>query len=369
MPEKSLERSARFVPAWLPMAIGSLPLIDAAEAWAWTLKYTPHIPVWAQLPRRSYLENMYAQFSENFPGVVVDLEAERTYVDRTQAVDEGLERLYLAYLQNDLEYGALSPEYAAGLHHLLNTPDRLRSVPEAQRRGLPAGAHVALKGQVTGPISWGLVVVDQNRRPLLYDEIMADAIAKHLRLKAAWQEQKLKAFAPQTIIFVDEPYMSSYGSGFISLSRGQVLTLLGEVFAGIAGLKGVHCCGNTDWSVLLETPVDILSLDAYEYAESLALYPDAVAAFLERGGTIAWGIVPANPAAMNETVPGLVDRLHEAMDLLVRKGVSRDKLLAAGLVTPSCGTGSLDPQVAERVLALTAAVSAEMRARYIGGFS
>lgn len=345
--------SEKFTPAWLPMAVGSLPLIDSAEAWRWALKYTPELPVWAQLPRRSYLENMYAQFSENFPGVVVDLQAERVYVDRTKNLDADLERLYLAYLQNDLSYGVLNPEYAAALNYLLTTEGVLPKPP------------LAIKGQVTGPISWGLTVVDQDRRPLLYDEIMADAIAKHLRLKASWQEQKLRTFAPQTIMFVDEPYMSSYGSGFISLSRDQVLMLLEEVFAGIAGLKGVHCCGNTDWSVLLDTSVDILSFDAYEYAESLALYPDAVSAFLARGGTLAWGIVPSSAVAVKETASGLLERLHAGIDLLASKGVSRDKLLSSGLITPSCGMGSLDPQVAERVLTLTAQVSAQMRARYI----
>jgi hypothetical protein len=341
-----------FKPNWLPMAVGSVPLASPADAWAWTLKYTPQIPTWPQLPRRSYLENMYAQFAQNFPGAVVDLEAERTYVDRTQDLDRDLERLYVSYLQNDLEYGALSPEYAAGLHHLLDTEGLL-----------PAGL-AAIKGQVTGPISWGLTVVDQDRRPLLYDEIMADAVAKHLRLKAAWQERALIRFFPRTIMFVDEPYMSSYGSGFISLSRDQVLTLLEEVFAGIAGLKGVHCCGNTDWTVLLDTSVNILSLDAYAYAESLALYPEAVAAFLERGGIIAWGIVPSSAQALSETGPQLAERLHNAVDLLAAKGVPLDKLLASGLVTPSCGTGSLAPEVAERVLALTAEVSTLMRQRH-----
>lgn len=345
--------STRFKPSWMPMAVGSVPLPDAAVAWDLILKYMPQIPVWPQLPRRSYLENMYAQFSENFPGIVVDLEAERTYVDRAQNLDRDMERLYVAYLQNDVEYGALGPQYAQGLHHLLTTTG-LFSVPP-----------VAIKGQVTGPISWGLTVVDQDRRPLLYDEIVADAIAKHLRLKATWQEQQLRNFAPHTIMFVDEPYMTSFGSGFVSLSRDQVVTLLEEVFAGMSGLKGVHCCGNTDWSVLLETSTDILNLDAYDYAESLALYPDAVAAFLERGGIIAWGIVPSGPAVEGETVASLVERLHGAIDLLVRKGLPLDKLLAAGLVTPSCGTGSLDPQMAERILELTAAVAAQMRARYV----
>ena len=166
-------------------------------------------------------------------------------------------------------------------------------------------------------------------------------------------------------MFVDEPYMTSFGSGFVSLNREQVLTLLNEVFAGIEGLKGVHCCGNTDWSILLDTSVDILNLDAYQYARSLSLYPDAVAAFLDRGGIIAWGIVPAGPAVMSETADSLIERLHGAMDLLVQKGLSLDKLLATGLVTPSCGTGSLDPQVAERALVLTVELSAQMRARYV----
>jgi hypothetical protein len=68
-------------------------------------------------------------------------------------------------------------------------------------------------------------------------------------------------------------------------------------------------------------------------------------------------------------VDSLVNRLHQAMDLLVQKGVSLDKLLAAGLVMPSCGVGSVDPDTAERVLELTAAVSAQMHSRYITGRS
>ena len=356
--------SRGFEPAWLPTAVGSLPVPDVEQAWSWISTYFPQIPVWPQLPRRSYLENMYAQFSERFPGVVVDVEAERTYVGRPEDVDHELEQLYIAYLEHDPEYGVISPEYAAGLHYLLA---QAAGPPQVATKGVLAVPPLAIKGQVTGPISWGLMVTDRNRRPLLYDEITADAIAKHLRLKASWQEQQLKPVAPQTIMFVDEPYMSSFGSALVSLSREQSVTLLDEVFAGIEGLKGVHCCANTDWSVLLETSIDILNLDAYEYAESLSLYPEAVAGFLERGGIIAWGIVPSSPMVEGETVAGLVDRLHSAMDLLVQKGVSLDKLLAAGLVTPSCGTGSLDPQTAEQVLDLTAAVSGEMRSRYVGG--
>lgn len=342
---------ADFVPSWLPLAIGSVPYIDAGEAWSAVLRYFPGTPCWPQLPQRSYLENMYVQFSERFPGVVI--EEQRIYVDRRQDLDPGLERLYLAYLKDDLSYGAIGPEFSAALAAL-------------QEGRVTFGQPLQLlKGQVTGPVSWGLTVVDQDRRPLLYDEILADAIAKHLRLKAAWQEKLLSSHAPKTLIFVDEPYLSAFGSAFVSLSREQVVRYLQEVLAGISGLKGAHCCGNTDWSMLLETPIDVLSLDAYNYAGSLALYPQEVAAFLERGGIIAWGIVPANDAAESETAERLVERLERAIEPLVEKGVPRDTLLRAGLVTPSCGLGSLSRAQAERIFELTREVSAQMRERYV----
>jgi len=340
-----------FDPQWLATMVGSTPHLDAGDAWGLVLAYLPEIPAWPQLPKRSPLENIYAQFSEGFPGIVQ--ERERIYVNRDRDLSPALEHLYLAYLQGSLDYGAIGADYAAGLAYLLE--DRVPFMQPLE----------AIKGQATGPITWGLTVADQNRRPILYDEILAEAVGHHLRLKAAWQEQQLRRFSPNTIIFVDEPYMNSFGSAFVAISREQVISLLEEVFAGISGLKGVHCCGNTDWSILLSTSVDILNMDAYGYAESLALYPAEVKAFLERGGIIAWGIVPAGPQAATETVESLVARLNDAMDLLTAKGVPREALLRAGMITPSDGTGTLSPELAERVLYLTAGVSFAMRRRYI----
>ncbi len=328
------------------LAAGSLPHTDPAIACRLAGELLD-IPTWPQLPRRSFLENMYVQFSERFPGVVVA--NERIYVDREQDLDPDLERLYVAYLTNDLDYAAITADYAAGLHRFMElTPAPLPIV----------------KGQVTGPVSWGLMVSDQNRRPVIYDEVLAEAVAKHLRLKASWMEQKLRRLSPQTVLFIDEPYMSSFGSAFVALDRQPVLELLEEVLAGIEGLKGVHCCGNTDWSLLLSTTVDILSLDAYNYAETLALYPDEVGAFLQRGGLIAWGIVPAGDQALAERVDSLVERFHRALDLLVVKGLHRDDLLRAALIMPSCGCGSLKVETAERVLHLTNGVARALRERY-----
>ena len=325
---------------------GSLPHTDPDVACRLVLD-TLDIPTWPQLPQRTFRENMYVQFSERFPGVV--LAGERIYVDRSRDLDPPLEQLYLAYLNDDLAYGTINVEYAAGLHRFLR---------------LDVGHPPAVKGQVTGPVSWGLTVVDQDRRPVLYDEVLADAVAKHLRLKAAWMERELRRLSPQTIIFIDEPYMSSFGSAYISLERDQAIELITEVLAGIQGLTGVHCCGNTDWSLLMATPIDILHLDAYDYAESLSLYPDQVRAFLARGGLIGWGVVPASDRAWEETAAGLVARFEAALGLLTAKGLHRDDLLAAALISPSCGCGSLKVETAERVLRLTAEVSTALKERY-----
>jgi hypothetical protein len=300
---------------------------------------------------------MYVQYSERFPGAVVD--GGRLYVERERGLDNSLEALYLAYLMNDLEYAAISEEYAAGLYSFLDT--YLEQVPNSERNQDRPGL---IKGQITGPVSWGLTVVDENRRPVLYDEVLAEAVGNHLRLKAAWMEQELRKLSPETVVFVDEPYMSSYGSAFFALNRDQVVTLIEEVFAGIEGLKGVHCCGNTDWSLLLSTSVDILNVDAYGYAEALALYPEDLGAFLARGGAIAWGIVPSGDQALSETVDGLVDRFHSCLGLLTAKGLHQDDLLASAFIMPSCGCGSLSIQTAERVLELTSGVAKALQQRY-----
>lgn len=358
------------LPALSALSIGSLPFTEPGHACQRILECFPEIPAWPQLPRRAFQENMYAQFSERFPGIV--LESDRLWVDRQQDLSPDLEALYAAYIEGDLSHGEITPPYAAALYPFLeqvqarSMPEK---VPETNRsaetaRYVPATASLCLKAQVTGPISWGLTVLDGARRPTLYDEILADAIARHLRLKARWLEQLLRQSCSQTLISIDEPYLSSFGSAYVSLGREQAIALIEEVLSGIEGLSMAHCCGNTDWSLLLETSVDVLSFDAYSYAAHVSLYPAEISAFLERGGMLAWGITPKSDDAYDETVESLVDRLCAAMRALVAKAIHMDDILQASLISPSCGLGPLSEPLAEHVLDLTVGVTAAMRQRY-----
>ncbi len=336
----------------LPTIIGSMPHTDPQKACALITRFLKDIPAWPQLPRRSFPENMYVQYSEGFPGVVV--ENDRIYVDTSKDYQKSLEGLYAAYLENDAAKFPIGRDYAAGLYAFLDQP------------GL---SPRAVKGHVSGPLSWGLTVADENKKAVLYHEVLGDAIPKLLKLKAAWQEKELKKISKNTITFVDEPIMASYGSVVASgaFSKPEkIAEMIDEVFDGISGLKGIHCCGNTDWSVILKTKLDILNFDTYNYAESVSLYPEEIKKFLGRGGAIAWGIVPNNTEPLTkESVASLKDRLEEAMAPFTRNGLPFKDIVRHSLLTPSCTLMPLSEEGAEQALKLLTDLSNEMRKRYI----
>ena len=334
----------------LPTMIGSMPHTDPQASCDLVKRCLPDIPCWPQLPRRSFLENMYAQYSQGFPGVV--FKEDSLHIDPAQDLAQPLADFYADYLENKADNYAISAEYAAGLHRFLSLTDL---------------SPLAVKGQITGPVTWGMTVTDNTRKPIIYDETLGDVVPKLLRLKATWMEKALSQISKNTIIFIDEPYMSAFGSISMNLSRERVISLLEEVFSGISGLKGIHCCGNTDWSILLDTSVDIISFDTYNYARSLTLYPAEVKKFLARSGTIAWGIVPSDDEPLaKESASSLKDRLEEAIAPFTRQGVPFRQLLAQGMLTPSCGLASLaTDETAAIALELLADLSRLIRKRYL----
>jgi methionine synthase II (cobalamin-independent) len=329
----------------LQTMIGSLPYKDPDKAVAMVLKYMTDVPAWPQLPKRAYVENMYTQYSEGFPGIVVA--ENKTFVNRNQDLTKSMETFYTDYFANDFMKYFISSEYAAGLHRFL---------------ALGSISSHAVKGQVTGPVSWGLTITDETGKAILYDETLGEVVPKLLKLKASWMEYELRKLNKNTIIFLDEPYMSAFGSVGMQLTRGQVIDLLKETYAGISGLKGVHCCGNTDWSLLLQTPIDILNFDAYDYAGSLAIYVDDVKKFVNRGGVVAWGIIPTSTELiMKESVASLKDRLEEAIAPFTRNGVSFKKLFEQSMLTPACGLPTVSEGAAERAFQLLAELSKTMQ--------
>ncbi len=356
-----------FEPACLATTIGSLPHTDPVRGTALMFKNTPEIPSWVQFPKRNRYEKMMMQFTEGLPALVQD--GDRIYF--STAAKEFPEQLayfyerYLSVVEDNyiagLENFRLSQQYAAGFSEFVTR------LPEQ----ISQGKTIMLKGQVTGPFTLGTNLLDQDGRCAYYDDQLHDVIVKTIALKALWQVVRLNEFGLPVMLFLDEPSLLGFGKQtFITISREAVINDINEVTAAIhsrGGLAGIHCEENTDWSLLMETDLDILDFDAYDHMQGITLYPVELGKFFDRGGCLGWGLVPTldKEAAATETIPMLIDRFEKGVDLLAGRGFSRDLLLRRALITPSCGAGGvLTVPLAERVLDLLSELSTALRKRY-----
>jgi len=361
-----------FLGEGLPTTIGSLPHTDVKKAVELILEYTPSIPAWPQLPKRDANEGMIFQFTQNMPGIAQ--REGKIYFDTNQpSFDDKLIQFYSHYLaasegykDTSLEKFALSKEYAAGIYALLEAISSRKIRP------------VAIKGQLTGPFTLGTSLTDQDKRCAYYDYRLREVIVKSIAMNARWQIRKVSQISPAcatadrpVAIFIDEPGMAAFGSStFVSISEDDFLNDLGQVIDAIhaeGGLAGTHCCGNTDWSILLKTEIDILSFDAYEFFDRLALYPEELNQFFKRGGILSWGIVPSLQPDMLaiETTDSLIAKFEKQVSRLEKIGIDVDLILGQSLITPSCGAGSLTEELAVRALQLTSDVSKTLRKNLI----
>lgn len=353
----------------LPLLIGSLPVNDPQTAIKeWILTSTPEIPIWPQLPANPY-EHMLHQFSENLPGVVeesIETPESRIYYDsEAPGFDEAQLAFYEEYLQvmEDPELlltsrFAVNPKRAQGIYTLAEMAANLTG-------------PIAVKGQITGPFTMLTGVHDRQDRLGYYNETTRDIVVKGLAMKAAWQALFLhRQSRLPVLIFIDEPALAGLGSSaFISIAAGDIRTDINEVAAAlhsVGALAGVHVCANTEWDILLGSDIDILSFDAYGYFDRLILLNQQLHAYLDQGKILAWGIVPTSDheAIEKESCASLVSLWEKQAAELVRPGRDLAAILHQTLITPSCGTGSLPPGLARKVLDLTRDVSQALRNKY-----
>ena len=343
-------------------AIGSFPHTEPGKAMDIIFDALSDAPVWPQLPKRSLNEQMEIQFSEGMPRATIDVDKGRLYLDTTGDYSEEFATFYESYMaaldpdsgNRDCSSMAISSDFSKGLYGF---EERLKA---------KALKYPFVKVQTTGPCSFALTVVDENKRAIYYNEEFRDVIVKALAMKCCWQIQKFRPYADKVICFIDEPILSAFGSStYISVKREEVVALIGEVVEAIHAenaIAGVHCCGNTDWTMLIDAGVDLINLDAFSYGDSIALYPDALRKFIADHGLIAWGIVPTSPVIREQTHNSLMERFSKVIDNLSTKaGIDKRQILDQSLITPSCGTGSLVVSDAEMVFTVLKELSLHAR--------
>lgn len=279
-------------PKFLGTAIGSMPFTDPEYAVEVSLTTIKDCPIWPQLPRLGMNEQMEVQYSEGLPAIVRDYVKSRMYFDTSSDYFDDFATFYESYIlamdpddgDGDCSAMAISEEFSKGIY-------------EMEKALVKKGEKLPyVKVQTTGPCSFALTIVDENKRAIYYNEEFRDLIVKALAMKCRWQIQKFKPYADDVICFIDEPILSAFGSStYVSVKREDVVIMLTEVIDAVhadGAIAGIHCCGNTEWSILIDAGVDIVNFDAFEYGHTIAMYADSVKKHLEKGGMLAWGVIP-----------------------------------------------------------------------------
>ncbi len=345
----------------LPLLIGSLPMESHEEATKLVLDHTPDIPLWVQLPGFKE-EGMISQFLPGLPGFSNDSDKNILDTSKPEFDKEVLEFFeeYLSLSETGADIG--SSRFALSGLRAKGFVEFLKQIDEHDY------SFKALKGQVTGPITFGTAVKDEQDRDIFYNDQLRDAAIKKLALNARWQASEFSKRGAIPIIFLDEPALAGFGtSAYITITKEDVTQSMDEIVQEIHvqdGLAGVHVCANTQWDMLLESNIDIISFDAFSYFDRFILYPELIKAYFGKGKILAWGIVPTDKAQTiaEQTTKGLIQMLNDQMDELSDKTkIDKKTIISQSFITPSCGTGSLDLDSAKKVLRLTKEVSKAFR--------
>lgn len=321
--------------------VGSFPHLDVEDLVAAILGRTPELAAWPQLPARDFRETLFAQFSEGLPGVVVDCDQRRIFFRTDATFTEQLEGFARACVTADVDRFAMSRAHALGLHVFMRQITRLG---ECGPRWV--------KGQVTGPVSFAMGVNDENDRPLARTPELYEIATAGMAMKARWMARTLRSVAKGALIMLDEPCLCLAGSGFATISRDKIKTAINGAAAAIHAenaVCGLHCCGNTDWSLVLETDIDVVNFDAHRYFQGLSNFSRELHAFAERGGLLAWGCVPTSGNPADLETQNLLSQLKGHVQALTRLGLNQERLLAQSLLTPACGLGTRSVAEANRV--------------------
>jgi hypothetical protein len=331
----------------LTTAMAVMPQTDVQQAL--DLALSLDVPFWPQLPNFSYYEDMYVQAAEHFPGIVLNMENKTLRFSMPKFIDEFEETMSRF---EDPVYFDISEKYSMVYHDFL-------------KRDL--ADRPAIRGQLEGPISFGFNVLDQDDRPILFDDTIRPFLMEFMAKRINIQLIQLKERNPNAFMFIDEPGLQFIFSAMSGYGEQKAKTDLDNFFAMIDGPRGIHLCGNPDWDFLLNLDMDILSLDVYTNAEIFAACAGSIKKFLDRGGILVWGIVPTGYEIFaKESLGFLIMKLEGIWQHLGKKGIDIEQILAQSMLSPAtcCLVNPDKGKTVENAFSMTNHLSHMLREKY-----
>jgi hypothetical protein len=305
------------------VGIGSLPHRDVETAVEFALDATL-IPTIPTLPKRSPAEGMVVQAVLGIQGVTVG------------------------------QYGAISVDVSRmdPIHPVIT--DLHHDAFGGFRAFLAAasGRLEIVKWQMVGPVTLGMAL----RRAGVPDDMAFDVAVRAVRAHLQHLLDAVDAALPgcTQIVFIDEPDMAEMTDAAFPIAPDTAIDLVSGALAAIEtrAISGLHVCGDADWSSLISSGPQILSIPVRDSVVASAGY---LQQFLARGGIIAWGAV-ATDGPIASTFERPWRRLSELWCQLVERGCDHVLLRQQCLISPECGLGMHTPSVVERVHRIAAEI-------------
>jgi hypothetical protein len=296
-------------------------------------------------------EDMLLSAASGFPAIEVDAQNNIRVAEKGR--EEAMADFYEKYYSGDLDFLALDKRSSLGFEEFLSY---------AENNPLFGGQF--LKSQVVGPLTFGQAVKVEGQNNLSDAPFLLEIASLALGGKAALAAARIRAKGREPIVFFDEPGLTGYGSAFSTLSQETVISSLSAAVEAAKSkgpvLVGCHVCGNTDWGLLTKAGLDIINFDAFEFMETVCLYPRQIGDFVKGGGLLAFGVVPTRDFDQSVSASRLAALVRGGWEKLASKGADLDSLRASTLITSACGLGSLSPEKARGILEIIPKVKEEL---------
>ncbi len=235
-----------------------------------------------------------------------------------------------------------------------------------ERAGLMGTGTV--KVQACGPFTVGARVELRGGRKIVTDRgairDVAASLTEGLRNHVAEIERRLGA---RVVVQLDEPDVGRVIDGTVApltrldpirpIPAPDVAQTLQEIADAVGVPMLLHSCDRPRWDLTEQLTRIALSLDVTRLRPATDY--DALGAFLDHGGTLAAGLIPAQEPSTPVHAEDLARSLVEIID---RIGLPRTVLRDNLLVTPTCGLASASAAWSARALALASQVASGLAA-------
>lgn len=313
--------------------IGSLPHRNAYEAAEFAMRVTPELPSIPTLPKRDPAEGMIAQAVVGIRGISIG-QYGSLMVDADR-IDPA------APVTTDLDHGAY-----AGLRAFLDVAQ---------------GHDGPVKWQFTGPVTLGLALLRAGVPAPMAFEVAKNTVRSHV----AAIHDAVRAALPRSlqVVFIDEPDLSQLMEEAFPIAPDPAVDLISGSLAIIenGATMGAHSCSSVDPGILTASGPAILSLPV---SPRLVQHVGALSEFLDRGGVVAWGVVPTHGPVMASAERSW-KRLAALWCDLVQAGCDAMRLRQQSLVTPACGLANHTETTAEIVYAQVRDIGERVRTQAV----